>query len=169
MGRHCPSSWSLHFLQSPVPGSHGIHEKDRRCAMESRPPIQGAQVQARGRQPSRCPDCERSYRRSLVPVLSFSLWKWQGKGVPASRQQTAPLPNWHKTPQGVFTLAQTAFTSKPILSVKGQDHANQSATLPPQTETRTKENPNRLEWKVPTLADLLQRLSVSSANPSLKR
>jgi hypothetical protein len=46
---------------------------------------------------------------------------------------------------------------------------NQSATQPLQADTRTKENPNRLEWKVPTLADLLQRLSVSSANPSLKR
>jgi hypothetical protein len=46
---------------------------------------------------------------------------------------------------------------------------NQSATQAPQTETRTKESPDCLEWKVPTLADLLQRLSVSSANPSLKR
>ena len=45
---------------------------------------------------------------------------------------------------------------------------NQSATQPLQTDTRTKKSPNRLEWKVPTLADLLQRLSVSSANPSFK-
>jgi hypothetical protein len=44
---------------------------------------------------------------------------------------------------------------------------NQSATQPPQNETWTKKNPNCLEWKVPTLADLLQRLSVSSANPPL--
>jgi hypothetical protein len=47
--------------------------------------------------------------------------------------------------------------------------SNQSAKKPPQPDTRTKENPNRPEWNVPTLADLLQRLSVSSASSSLKR
>jgi hypothetical protein len=44
---------------------------------------------------------------------------------------------------------------------------NESPKKPPQTET--KENPNRLEWNVPTLADLLQRLSVNSSHPSPKR
>jgi hypothetical protein len=33
----------------------------------------------------------------------------------------------------------------------------------PQPETQTKES---VEWKIPTLADLLQRLSVNSATPS---
>jgi len=46
---------------------------------------------------------------------------------------------------------------------------NQSATQAPQTETWTKGSPDRLKWKVPALADLLQRLSVSSANPPLTR
>jgi hypothetical protein len=46
---------------------------------------------------------------------------------------------------------------------------NQSAAQPSQLDTRTKENPNRPEWNVRTLADLLQRPSVSSATPSSKR
>ena len=45
---------------------------------------------------------------------------------------------------------------------------NQSAAQPSQLDTRTKENPNRPEWNVRTLADLLQRPSVSSATPLLK-
>jgi hypothetical protein len=43
---------------------------------------------------------------------------------------------------------------------------NQSVKKQPQSETGTKENLNRLEWTVPTLADLLQRLSVASPSPS---
>ena len=43
---------------------------------------------------------------------------------------------------------------------------NQSAKKPLQPETRTGGIPNHPEWKVPTLADLLQRLSVTSASPS---
>ncbi len=46
---------------------------------------------------------------------------------------------------------------------------NQSAKQPSHPDLRTKENPNRPEWSVPTLADLLQRLSVSAAVPSVKR
>jgi hypothetical protein len=45
----------------------------------------------------------------------------------------------------------------------------QSVKKPPQPETQTKETPNRPEWNAPTLADLLRRLSVNSANPSLQR
>lgn len=45
---------------------------------------------------------------------------------------------------------------------------NQSVKEPPQPEKQTKETPNRPEWKAPTLADLLQRLSASFGNPDLK-
>ena len=45
---------------------------------------------------------------------------------------------------------------------------NESAKKPPQSETQPKENLNLPEWKVPTLADLLQRLSASSGNPYIK-
>ena len=45
---------------------------------------------------------------------------------------------------------------------------NESAKKPPQSETRPKENLNRLEWKAPTLAELLQRLSASPGNPYIK-
>jgi hypothetical protein len=43
---------------------------------------------------------------------------------------------------------------------------NQSAKKLPPPERQTKETPTRPEWVVPTLADLLQRLSVTSVNPS---
>jgi hypothetical protein len=42
---------------------------------------------------------------------------------------------------------------------------NQSVKKQPHSETGTKDL-NRLEWTVPTLADLLQRLSVASPSPS---
>jgi hypothetical protein len=91
------------------------------------------------------------------------------QGLPPQHTALGPV-HWHQTPQEVVTLAQKAFPSKPTLNAKGgKAMPNQSATQPPRTETRTKENPNALEWKVPTLADLLQRLSVSSASSSLKR
>jgi hypothetical protein len=45
----------------------------------------------------------------------------------------------------------------------------QDAKKPAQSETRTKENVHLPMWKGLTLADLLQRLSVSSANPSFNR
>jgi hypothetical protein len=45
---------------------------------------------------------------------------------------------------------------------------NESVKKPPQSETRTKDNLNRPEWKAPTLADLLQRLSASPGNPYIK-
>jgi hypothetical protein len=87
-----------------------------------------------------------------------------------SRLRSAASFQCHQTPQGVFALAQTALHLKAYTLRQGEKTMpNRSAAQPPQTETRTEENPNRLEWKVPTLADLLQRLSVSSANPSLKR
>jgi hypothetical protein len=42
---------------------------------------------------------------------------------------------------------------------------NESPKKPLPRETQTKES---VEWKIPTLADLLQRLSVNSATPSPK-
>jgi hypothetical protein len=59
---------------------------------------------------------------------------------------------------------------KRLNSPKGEKTMpSQSAKKPPQSETRTKENLNLPGWKAPSLADLLQRLSVNSANSSLKR
>jgi hypothetical protein len=68
----------------------------------------------------------------------------------------------------VITLAQTSYPSRHRLSQRGKIMPIQSAKKPPQFETRTKENLNLPEWKAPSLADLLQRLSVNSANASLK-
>ena len=45
--------------------------------------------------------------------------------------------------------------------LRGKTMPNRPVTRPPQPTT--KGTPDRPEWKVPTLADLLQRLSVTSA------
>jgi hypothetical protein len=43
---------------------------------------------------------------------------------------------------------------------------DKSAKKLAQSETRTRDNRNLPRWKAPSLADLLQQLSVNSANPS---
>jgi hypothetical protein len=43
---------------------------------------------------------------------------------------------------------------------------NQSTKKPPPPETQSKQTPIPQPWIVPTLAGLLERLSVASANPS---
>jgi hypothetical protein len=43
---------------------------------------------------------------------------------------------------------------------------NQSAKKSPQPEKQTNETPTRPEWIVPTLVDLLRRLSVTPASPA---
>jgi hypothetical protein len=52
---------------------------------------------------------------------------------------------------------------KARLSFKGAKTMPNESPKKPQPETQTKES---VEWKIPTLADLLQRLSVNSATPS---
>jgi hypothetical protein len=43
---------------------------------------------------------------------------------------------------------------------------NPSAKKPPQPALQPKQIPTQAGWNVPTLADLLQRLSVNSTSPS---
>ena len=64
------------------------------------------------------------------------------------------------------TQPWTLFTGGSPRGEGGMIMPDESAKKPPQSETRTKDNRNLPRWKAPSLADLLQQLSVNSANPS---
>jgi hypothetical protein len=67
----------------------------------------------------------------------------------------------------VSDLLRRLSLTKSRLSPKGGDTLpNQSAKKLPPPERQTKDTLTRPEWAVPTLADLLHRLSVTSVNPS---
>jgi hypothetical protein len=120
-----------------------------------------------------------------IPVQAVLFWSLRDKidlytrgGANCAHEFFQPLRLVHlqtailsrvPDPRSVHSCSDTLFPQSLRFPEREKTMPHQDAKKPAQSETRTKENVHLPVWKGLTLADLLQRLSVSSANPSFNR